>query len=244
MNVWGVLRWMSWQALGMALVLCPVSEVRAADTSAVPATPDLALRLRACAACHGKEGRAAPDGFYPRIAGKPAAYLYNQLRNFRDGRRHNGSMVYLVEQLSDDYLREIATYFAELDLPYPAAPAPQATPAVLAWGAHLVREGDPSRKIPACSACHGQRLTGTLPAIPGLLGLPRSYLSSQIGAWQSHVRAAQAPDCMGEVAHRLTPSDVAAVSAWLAAQPLPSDTRPAAAAPGRLPLDCGSSAQP
>ena len=29
----------------------------------------------ACTGCHGAEGRAASDGYYPRIAGKPAGYL-------------------------------------------------------------------------------------------------------------------------------------------------------------------------
>ena len=50
----------------------------------------MAERVRACTACHGKEGRATSDGYYPRIAGKPAGYLYNQLVNFRDGRRQIG----------------------------------------------------------------------------------------------------------------------------------------------------------
>ena len=55
--------------------------------------PDtMAERVRACTACHGKEGRATSDGYYPRIAGKPAGYLYAQLRHFRDGRRTNAAM--------------------------------------------------------------------------------------------------------------------------------------------------------
>ena len=64
----------------------------AAAASANPATavqvPDtIAQRVAACVACHGQEGRSAPDAYYPRIAGKPAGYLYNQLANFRAGRR-------------------------------------------------------------------------------------------------------------------------------------------------------------
>ena len=45
---------------------------------------------------------------------------------------------------------------------------------------------------------------------------------------------------MGEVAKRLSGPDIAAVASWLAAQPLPADTKPAAALPARLPLTCGS----
>ena len=33
---------------------------------------DMAQRTLACTICHGKEGRAGPDGYYPRIAGNPA----------------------------------------------------------------------------------------------------------------------------------------------------------------------------
>src|SRR6188768_4281077 len=72
----------------------------------------MAQRTLACTSCHGKEGRAGPDGYYPRIAGKPAGYLYNQLLNFREGRRHYGLMAGLLETLSDDYLAEIARHFA------------------------------------------------------------------------------------------------------------------------------------
>ena len=61
----------------------------------------IAQRTIACTACHGPEGRAAPDGYYPRLAGKPAAYLYQQLLNFREGRRHYGLMTQMVAPLSD-----------------------------------------------------------------------------------------------------------------------------------------------
>ena len=68
--------------------------------------------MLACTGCHGREGRAAPDGYYPRIAGKPAGYLFNQLRNFRDERRHYELMNGLLALLDDAYLREIADHFA------------------------------------------------------------------------------------------------------------------------------------
>ena len=138
---------------------------------APPVEDSMAQRVLACTGCHGKDGRAARDGYYPRIAGKPAGYLFNQLLNFRDGRRGHALMAKLLAPLDDAYLREIAAHFAALDLPYAPPPAPRADPAGQAAGARLVRDGDRARGIPACTQCHGAALTGIAPALPGLLGL-------------------------------------------------------------------------
>lgn len=212
--------------------------------TAAPVADTLAARVQACTACHGKEGRAAPDGYHPRIAGKPAMYLYHQLVNFREGRRRYGPMVYLVDHLSDAYLQEIAEHFAALDLPYPAPPPAVEGAAVLALGETLALRGDAARKLPACSACHGASLTGVVPAIPGLLGLPRDYLKGQLGAWANGQRRAHAPDCMADIAQRLDIRDIAAVSAWLSTQHLPTNTHAVAPSAAPLPLQCGSAMPP
>ncbi len=217
----------------------------AASQAAPPPFEDsIAQRTQACTACHGKEGRAASDGYYPRIAGKPAGYLYNQLLNFREGRRHYGLMAQMVDPLSDVYLMEIAQYFAQLDLPYPAPQPVNVTTEVLRRGQALVQQGDATRQIPACVQCHGTALTGVAPHIPGLLGLPRDYLNAQLGAWRTGQRRAHAPDCMGMVARQLSPDEVNAAASWLAAQPLPANTHPAtklpALPPGAQAIACGS----
>ncbi|MDP2004516.1 MAG: cytochrome C, partial [Rubrivivax sp.] len=201
----------------------------AATARPAPIEDSLAARLAACTVCHGKEGRAAPDGYHPRIAGKPAVYLLNQLLNFRDGRRAYGPMVAMVTPLSEPYLREIAAHYAALDLPYAAPLAPAAAPALLARGRQLALEGDAARGLPACGACHGSTLTGRLPATPGLLGLPRDYLVGQLGAWLNGQRRAHAPDCMADIVKRMAGDDVAAVTAWLASQPVPAGAKAAAA---------------
>ncbi len=217
--------------------LAPVAALQAAPARI---EDTLAARLAACTTCHGKEGRAGPDGYYPRIAGKPAGYLLHQLLNFRDGRRGYGPMVALVAPLSDAYLREIALHFGSLELPYPPPPRATESAAVLARGRELALQGDAARGLPACAACHGEALTGALPATPGLLGLPRDYLAGQLGAWVHGQRRALAPDCMAGIARKLEGGDLVAVSAWLASQPLPASTKPAEALPKPAPLECGS----
>lgn len=214
----------------------------AAPPAALDVPDTIAQRVMACAACHGPKGVASNQGYFPRIAGKPAGYLYNQLLNFREGRRHNPAMIALVENMTEAYLLEIATHFASLDLPYPpagamAAPVPAA---MLARGSRLVHQGDAASQLPACAACHGAAMTGASPAIPGLLGLPKDYLLAQFGAWRSGQRRAAPPDCMAEIGRRLSARDLDAVASYLALQPVPHDARPAAAVAQPLPLACGS----
>ena len=225
----------------VAAALLGAATLAFAQPASAPAPDSMAQRMQACTACHGKEGRSTPSGYFPRIAGKPAGYLYNQLVAFRDGRRSNAAMSYLLQHLPDDYLQEIAQHFAALELPYAAPPAGNASPQALERGAALVLHGDAQRAVPACVQCHGERMTGVEPGVPGLLGLPRDYLVAQLGAWRTGQRQAAAPDCMARIAGRLDAEDIGAVAAWLASRTPPADARPAAVPPAaRPPLDCGS----
>ena len=200
----------------------------------------MAQRVLACTGCHGREGRAAADGYYPRIAGKPAGYLFNQLRNFRDGSRHYELMNELLALIDDDFLREIANHFASLDVPYPAPASPAGTPATRAAGEALVRRGDAARGLPACNDCHGAAMTGRAPFVPGLLGLPRDYLNAQLGAWKTGLRRAASPDCMAQVVERLNGEDIGSISAWLAAQPMPAHAAASTEPDAPWPMRCGS----
>jgi cytochrome c553 len=220
-------------AAGAASIACAMPPGHVPDT--------IEQRAAACIACHGREGSSTNAGYFPRLAGKPAGYLFNQLVSFRDGRRYNASMAYMVQHLSDAYLREIAEYFAGLDYPYPpVATSNDATPAMLARGEALAMHGDATPGITACVACHGNALTGVQPGVPGLLGLPRLYLASQLGSWLTDSRHALAPDCMTAVGRKLTTEDVNAVASWLALQPVPAKPRAVASLPGPAPMACSA----
>lgn len=230
------------QTLPLWIVLLCVSAVPAAPIS----TPEnMAERVRACTACHGEQGRAAPDGYYPRLAGKPAGYLYHQLLNFAEGRRRYGPMAQLVQPLSDDYLLHMAQHFASLDIPYPAPSreAPRISPQDLERGRQLAVHGNAARQLPACTACHGAALMGTEPNVPALLGLPLDYLTAQLGAWQTGERSAHAPDCMAAIVRRMTPGDIISVASWLSMQPVPAAAHGRALQQGPVlddSLRCGS----
>ena len=212
----------------------------AQSTLAAPKVEDsIAQRALACTGCHGAQGRAASDGYYPRIAGKPAAYLYNQLLSFRDGRRQYALMNKLLAPLGDEYLREIANHFASLDVPYPRPQPATGSVDALSRGEELVLKGDAARRIPACVQCHGNALMGVAPAIPALIGMPRDYLNAQLGAWRTGNRHAVEPDCMAQIAELLKPEDISALSQWLAALPVPAGAKPAARLPEAMPMNCG-----
>jgi cytochrome c553 len=226
--------------LVLSLLLCVLGLHVAQAAAAAPPLDSISQRVRPCMACHGDQGRATNDGYYPRIAGKPAGYLYNQLLNFRAGRRRYPMMTYLTERQDDAYLQEIATYFAGLYPPYPAPQTAAVEAGVLARGQAIVKAGDSARGVPPCQACHGLRLTGVLPSTPGLLGLSHDYLMGQLGAWRIGNRQARAPDCMQEIVRRLAPPDLYAAAAWLASQPLPDAPMPADTAIVNPPMSCGS----
>ncbi|GLQ90124.1 c-type cytochrome [Dyella flagellata] len=209
-----------------------------ADQASVPDT--LQQRIAACTSCHGLHGEGSSgSGFSPRLAGKPAGYLALQLQNFQRGLRQYAPMEYIARSLTPDYMHEIAEYFAAQQVPYERRPVPALAPSMLQRGEQLVTSGDPARQIPPCQACHGKQLTGTEPSVPGLAGLPYDYISAQLGSWRAGTRASAAPDCMAQIAGRLAPADITAVSAWLAGRQVPADTHPQPAGSITPPLRCG-----
>jgi cytochrome c553 len=201
----------------LPVVLLAIGAARAADTPK-PALDSIEQRVQACAACHGSEGRATREGYYPRIAGKPGGYLFNQLVN----------------------LRELADYFSAQRVPYAPPHPPTANSVALTRGRLLALEGDAERHIPSCRSCHGTQLLGVTPDVPGLLGVSVDYLISQLGAWRNGIRTARAPDCMAEITHRMGPDDVNAVTAWLAMQAVPEGGEPDSAFEHPPELKCGS----
>ena len=212
----------------------------AAGAAAQPFEDTIAQRMQACVGCHGERGGGVADAAFPRLAGQPVAYLVAQMKAFRDGGRRYAPMNFLMSRQSDAYFAEIAAWFAA-QKPDPRVIEARRTlptdPVALAAGQALVRQGRPDAGIPACVACHGDGLGGTLPAIPALAGMPRDFLIEQVGSWKSGTHRSPEPDCMAQIAKRMTGADIVAAATWLALQQ-PVDGPVARAGP--LPIACGS----
>jgi cytochrome c553 len=230
-----------WVSILTVLLGIPMYCAYAQD--AVPAfktIDSIEARVQGCVTCHGQRGQGTNNGYFPRIAGKPAGYLYNQLLAFKNGTRKYPPMNYLVAYLPEAYLRDIAEHFAEQQPPFAIRDIPSVEPATLTQGRALALHGDAEKGVPACIACHGERLTGMEPGIPGLAGLRPTYIVAQLTRWKVGDRHAIEPDCMKRVATRLSDEDMSAVAAWLSRQPAPRDLSPESSNVIRMPLACGS----
>ena len=234
----------SCRTIATFLLMCvaPLLSAEAQDRSvaAFKSIDSMEARVQGCVTCHGQSGQGTASDYFPRIAGKPAGYLFNQLVAFRDQTRKYAPMNYLVAYLPDSYLREIAEHFAKQRPAFTAPSVATADAAALSRAKVLANLGDDSRQIPACVACHGANLTGMQPGIPGLVGLQSSYIVAQLTRWRVGDRHAADPDCMKRIATRLSESDVAAVGAWLSQQQAPKDASPESSNLVRMPLACGS----
>ena len=204
-----------------------------------PFEDTLEQRMQACVVCHGPQGGGVPNAAFPRLAGQPADYLAAQMKAFRDGTRTYAPMNFLMSRQSDAYFAEIATWFAAQTPDPRVVAARRAEPVdrrVIEAGRALVFDGRPAAGLPACASCHGQLLEGTLPAIPSLAGMPRDFLIEQVGSWKNGSHRSAEPNCMAEVARRMSGADIVAAASWLSLQ---QPERRAAPLTGPLPLACG-----
>ena len=70
---------------------------------------------QSCIMCHGEKGLSSMAGT-PSIAGQPEMYLASQLRDFRDGKRHNEVMSLMAKPLSDADIDNVSAYFAQFEI--------------------------------------------------------------------------------------------------------------------------------
>ena len=232
------IRMLTWLALVCGAGMLPAAATELPASPTHPAIPDtIQQRAKACTSCHGEHGEGAADSSDgPRLAGKPAGYLLLQMRYFQSGQRKNVAMEYVLRQLDANYMRKLADYFAGQQVAYRQPSPANVSAAVLKRGEQLALHGDASIGVPACNSCHGSRLTGVEPLIPGLIGLSSDYLQAELIAWRNQTRAAKEPFCMGVVANRLRATDVNAVSDWLASQVPAADMQPEPANARAAPL--------
>jgi cytochrome c553 len=66
-----------------------------------------------CAACHGTNGRPAPNSTLPGLAGKPSGELLTAMTQFKEGKKPATLMHQLSKGYSDEELQALADYFSK-----------------------------------------------------------------------------------------------------------------------------------
>lgn len=164
----------------------------------------------ACFTCHGLDGQGDGAGS-PRLAGLDAGYLERQLEAYADGRRYHTQMGYIAQQLDARERKAVAFHYAALPFDAGATMPAERLP--------LYHEGDASRGIVACAACHGDRGQGVGPANPPLAGQPAAYLAEQLDLWRRSQRRNDPGDVMLRISQLLTPSEARALAGYSASLP-------------------------
>ncbi|MFL6798947.1 MAG: c-type cytochrome [Xanthobacteraceae bacterium] len=143
-------------------VLATVFGAAIAVTTAAPghAADDIEAKAQVCAACHGQDGVPADPKTVPIIWGQEPAYLFKQMRNYRNGERNHPIMSPIAKSIAEEDLRKITSYFAAKTWPVQRAAAPSSAP---------------PKGIAQCQPCHQQNFQGGPPA-PRLAGLSYEYL--------------------------------------------------------------------
>ncbi|HXC07988.1 MAG TPA: c-type cytochrome [Steroidobacteraceae bacterium] len=204
--------------IGMWLI-ASVPSARAANPAAPP-----------CEACHGAHGEGMAAAHVPRLAGQSADYLQKQLDDYADGTRENPIMANFAKALSEQQRARFAARYASMSAPFIPEAASMDT-VTLARGHQLAYQGDETKRVAACNACHGPDGMGIAYAAPYLAGQSAEYLASALNAFRQGTRKNDAGELMRSVAERLDDADVAAVAGYFAS--LTSASRQGSARPKR-----------
>jgi cytochrome c553 len=180
------------------------------------------IGLAACSRCHGIRGRGRLSGAFPRLDIQTADYLVAQLRAYADGTRQSGIMQPVTAELDPTEMDRLAKYYSAPDPEPPQEP--RGDEESLAEGRGLAIRGLPKRGVPPCFSCHAEEATKRNPGFPAIAGQHASYIAQQLELFRSGKRrGTPSAQIMAVIAGRLTDSQIAAVSAYLAQASLPTD---------------------
>ena len=169
-------------------------------------------KAAACGACHGMDGNSS-DAQYPKLAGQSEQYIVTELMRFKSGTQQNAIMQGMAATLAPQDMHDIGAYFSQQKRLPGVADAKLAS-----TGGKLYREGDTSRGIPACMACHSPDGAGN-PGwrVPNIGGQHADYIQAQLKAW--HDGTTWGSDAhamiMPSIAQHLTEQDISAVSSYV-----------------------------
>jgi cytochrome c553 len=165
-----------------------------------------------CAGCHGQGGAKPTQAVYPKLSGLGENYIFNQLRLIKSGEREIPVMAGLLDDKSEQDLRDLAAYFDQSQMPIG-----QADPELVNKGKQLYRGGDLASNLPACSGCHSPQGKGNEPAaFPRLSGQQPEYIAQQLKAYRGGERdTGSMSQIMIDIASKLSDRQIEALSSYV-----------------------------
>ena len=188
-------------------------------------------KAAACVSCHGDNGNSLVSTF-PKLAQQHSSYLIKQLQAFKNDSRNDPLMTPIAMGLTDVDMADIAAYYADQEVSANMLPVlddedekPAATEAgkktdgnktiqaIIAQGSDLYRNGDLTREVSACIACHGSSGEGNKPAsFPALRSQHADYLIKTLNDFKSGSRSNNPENMMHMIAKKMTDEEIKAVS--------------------------------
>ena len=187
---------------GFALGLSALTDFPAHAADAVAAGKE---KAELCAGCHGDNGISQTENI-PSLAGQQDQFIQWQLVFFRSGARKNEQMQPIVEQITNEDIRNLGAYFASLTPPKP--PASDDNP-------DLSKKGAQAAVGRRCASCHTDSYAGTK-AVARLAGQREEYLVKALHDYKSGVRSGGAGAAMSDVAYPLSDEEITALAHYLA----------------------------
>src|SRR6185312_10428801 len=177
---------------GFALGLSALTDFPAHAADAVAAGKE---KAELCAGCHGDNGISQTENI-PSLAGQQDQFIQWQLVFFRSGARKNEQMQPIVEQITNEDIRNLGAYFASLTPPKPPADD----------NPDLSRKGAQAAVGRRCAACHTDSFAGTK-AAARLAGQREEYLVKALHDFKEGKRVG-AQAVMADVAYPLSEEEI------------------------------------
>lgn len=95
--------------IALSLWVLAMSAAQAADVKAGQ------LKAGMCVTCHGALGLSTMPNA-PHLAGQPAIYVEEQLKQYRSGKRVNEVMAVMAKPLTDKEIENLAAWYASIPI--------------------------------------------------------------------------------------------------------------------------------
>jgi cytochrome c553 len=151
-----------------------------------------------CEACHGDDGNSKKAKM-PTLAGQDAKYFIKAMKHYKDGKRQHQKMFEAVEQLSEQKIIDLATYYATQQ---PLKRDIRAPLKSTEW-------------IARCERCHGVGGNSSDARFPMLAGQDENYL---IKALKTSTEQGLANSTMHRMADSLSSKDIERLAAYFSSQ--------------------------